>query len=271
MIRAEHVLFLGALGALLGIAACDSGGATTTDPCPKGICGSGGDTGSGAGGPGGAGAGGTGQGGTPTTTGTAGCVEAWSCTPWETNGADNNGTRTCTDANGCGTVNNKPAEMATLPALDLEYYKCNIEPIFNRGCSQLGCHGTEQGRAFRTYARGRLRVTGETWTEPGCSNPGSQFASEKCIGSIECGCWTLPHSAKEWQRNYDAARGFGLDAAGDPIPAGMVDSSELIAQPIAGGKAHAGVHLFKSGDADHVKLQQWLSGATLGVACITDN
>jgi hypothetical protein len=193
------------------------------------------------------------------------------CTPWETNGTDDTGTRTCTDANNCGSTTNKPAESAALPALDLDYYKCNVEPIFNRGCAQLGCHGTEQGRAFRTYARGRLRVTGEVWTEPGCLKAGTMFSSETCIGSIECGCWTLPHSAKEWQRNYDAARGFALDAQGSPIPAGMEDTSELLAQPKVGGKAHAGVHLFKEGDPDYVTLKQWLSGAKLGMACVTDN
>lgn len=269
MFRASIALFtLGALGAGLALVSCDSGETGTTDPCPQGICGSGGNTGGGGDGPGGGGPGGNGQGG---TTSSGSCVEAWTCTPWETNGMDDNGTRTCTDANGCGTTNNKPAESAVLPKLDLEYYKCKVEPIFNRGCAQLGCHGTEQGRAFRTYARGRLRITGETWSEPGCLNPGKPVPSESCIGSIECACWTLPHSAKEWQRNYDSARGFGLNEKGDPIPAGMEDSSELIAQPITGGKAHAGVHLFKAGDPDHVTLQQWLSGAKLGMTCVTDN
>jgi hypothetical protein len=218
------------------------------------------------------GTGGSGQGGQGGGQGgSSSCVEAWVCSSWETSGSDNNGTRTCTDANNCGTTSNKPAETASLPALDLDYYKCNVEPIFNRGCAHLGCHGTEQGRAFRTYARGRLRVTGETWIEPGCLKAGTPIPSEQCIGSIECACWTLPHSAKEWQRNYDAARGFALDSKGNPIPAGMEDSSELIAQPIVGGKAHANVHLFKGGDPDHVTLKAWLSGAKLGMACNSTN
>jgi hypothetical protein len=81
----------------------------------------------------------------------------------------------------------------------------------------------------------------------------------------------VPHTPNEWQRNFDAARGFGLDAAGQPIPAGMEDTSDLIAQPIVGGKAHAGVHLFKSGDKDHNTLKSWLGGAKLGMACNTTN
>lgn len=257
MRRIGYVLLaLGALGLSLATITCggDDTENATGDPCPQGICGSGG-SGSGGGGQGGAGS----------------CVEAWSCTPWVTNGSDNNGTRTCADLNNCGTTENKPAESAALPALDLDYYKCNVEPIFNRGCAHLGCHGTEQERAFRTYARGRLRITGETWIEPGCLKDGTPFPSEKCIGSIECGCWTLPHSAAEWQRNYDSARGFALDPQGNPIPAGMEDTSELIAQPIVGGKAHANVHLFKAGDPDHTTLKAWLSGAKLGMTCNTTN
>jgi hypothetical protein len=255
------LLALGALGASLAMITCSSEDTNATgDPCPNGICGGGGNTGPA-----------TGPGGTGGSSGSSSCAEAWLCTPWQTNGADDNGTRTCTDINNCGTINNKPAESAMLPKLDLDYYKCNVEPIFNRGCAHQGCHGTEQGRAFRTYARGRLRITGETWTEPGCLKPGTMWPSEECIGSIECRCWTLPHSAAEWQRNYDSARGFALDAKGAPIPAGMEDQSELIAQPIVGGKAHVGVHLFAAGDPDYVTLKEWLSGTALGMPCVTDN
>ena len=52
-----------------------------------------------------------------------------------------------------------PAKITieTLPALDLDYYKCNVHPIFQRGCGQLACHGTDTGHAFRIYTRGRWR------------------------------------------------------------------------------------------------------------------
>lgn len=268
-------LALGALATSLMLTTCSSDNTgSSTDPCPSGICGSGGSAGTSAGNAGtsqGGDAGNAGNAGNAGAAGSSGCVEAWLCTPWETTGSDDNGTRTCTDQNKCGTTSNKPKESATLPALDLDFYKCNVEPIFDRGCALLGCHGTELGRALRTYARGRLRHTGETWIEPGCLKPGTPFQSDVCIGSIECGCFTLPHSDIEWRKNYDAARGFGLDPQGAPIPAGMEDKSELIAQPITGGKAHAGVHLFKSGDADHKTLKDWLSGKKLGMTCTTDN
>ncbi len=221
-------------------------------------------------------------GGSSTSTGTGGsssgpssssggCTELWTCTPWQTDGTSDAATRVCTDQNSCGTTANKPVESATLPALDLEYYKCNVEPIFDRGCSQLACHGTETGRSFRVYARGRLRITGDTLIEPGCLNPGKMVPSENCIGSIECACWTVPHTPNEWRRNYDAARSFALDSQGMPLGAGNEAQSELIAQPVVGGKPHAGVHLFTTGDADYQTLTSWLGGAQLGMTCNTTN
>jgi hypothetical protein len=183
----------------------------------------------------------------------------------------NDGTRTCTDLNNCGTAANKPSETAVLPALDLDFYKCNVEPILDRGCAQLACHGTETGRALRTYARGRHRHAGEMLLETGCNKPGTMVPSENCEGGIECACWTAPHTTMEWQMNFDAARGFGLDSKGTPIPAGQEDTSELISQPIVGGKAHAGIKLFASGDPDHQTIKDWLSGKKLGMACTTTN
>jgi hypothetical protein len=264
---------------------CKNGICTTPDGNSGGNTSNGGGNGSGASGTGangsgasgtganGSGASGTGASGGAGNGGTSGaCVEQWLCSSWETDGASDAATRTCTDSNNCGTTTSKPSETATLPTLDLNYYKCNVEPIMNRKCSMLGCHGKEQGRAFRTYARGRLRITGELITDSGngCLKQGQSFPSESCIGSIECRCFSEPHTATEWRRNYDSARGFALDAQGNAIPAGQEDDSELIAQPIVGGKAHAGVHLFSANDADHLTIKDWLAGATLG-SCTTNN
>jgi hypothetical protein len=141
----------------------------------------------------------------------------------------------------------------------------------DRSCAQLACHGTETDRALRIYARGRLRVTGETFVEPGCLMAGTPHPSEECIGSIECRCWTLPHTASEWRRNYDSARGFGLAADGSPLAAGSEASSELIQQPlIGGGYAHAGIHMFADGSPEYLTLLRWLQGATLAT-CTTRN
>lgn len=264
---------LGGLICVAGIVSCGTENNNgTTGTCPNGLCGAGGNGGdtasssassnntssSNSGSSSGAG-------------GSMGCVEAWLCSPWQTNGGGNDGTRTCTDLNNCGTTNAKPSETAVLPALDLDFYKCKVEPILDRGCAQLACHGTETGRALRVYARGRHRISGEMLLETGCLKPGTMVPTDNCEGCIECACWTAPHTATEWQRNFDAARGFGLDSKGTAIPAGQEDTSELISQPIVGGKAHAGIKLFASGDADHTTLKQWLSGAKLGMVCNSTN
>jgi hypothetical protein len=245
-------------------------GGTVGDAGDTSSGGTGGNAGGGKGGSAGATGGKAGSGGKGGSAGAGSCVEAWVCSSWETDGSSDDATRTCTDQNDCGTSAQKPTEAETLPALDMNFYKCNVEPIMNRKCSMLGCHGTEQGRALRLYARGRLRITGEMLTDSlnSCLSQGMSFPSESCTGSIECRCYFEPHTQTEWQRNFDSARGFALDAAGDPIAA--PDDSELIAQPIVGGKAHAGIHLFRRDDADHDKLRRWLSGETLAT-CNTNN
>ena len=190
------------------------------------------------------------------------CAENWACTAYMTTNGSNLATRTCTDKNSCGTSLLKPSESVTLPTLDQNFYRCNVQPILDNKCSMLGCHGSD-ARALRTYSRGRFRNT-ETVTETGCLMAGTKVPLDpNCIGSIECICWTGRLTSTEWQRNYDSARAFALDANGVQIAAGMEDKSELIAQPIVGGRAHTNVHLFRSGDPEHTTLKQWLSGATL--------
>jgi hypothetical protein len=199
--------------------------------------------------------------GTTTTTGGGDCgAEQWVCGSWTTNGGDD-ATRVCVDQANAGTTNCKPAESVTLPALDENYFRCNVEPILDHKCSQLGCHGQEEGRALRTYARGRLRALGATLSDPVYCQ-GQASPSEECIGSVSCGC-KAGHTEVEWRRNYDSARAFALDVSLAPIAAGQEDTSELIAQPIVGGKAHAGIHLFRQGDPDHTTLAAWLGGASL--------
>lgn len=226
------------------LSACDDGTAATTDPCPKGICGSGGSS------------------STSSTGGSGGCVEAWTCTPWVA-GDDGMYSRTCTDASACGTELSKPPEgPIALPDLDMEYYKCNVEPIFDRSCSMLGCHGAEKGRAFKVYARGRLRNDEVVSQVPSCPiGPQTINLADEGTGTVMCIGWS-PHTQAEWEANYNNARSFmvGLD---DP------EASELLTQPKVGGKAHAGVHLFAKGDADYEAISSWLGGAKLGQACDT--
>jgi hypothetical protein len=168
------------------------------------------------------------------------------------------GHRTCVDSMNCNPPNGMPATTAMLPHLDVNFFECNVEPILDKKCGMLGCHGTETGRALRVYAKARLRHAGETLVHTsGC--PGSA-SSASCDGSNSCPC-DAPHTATEWQRNYDAARGFALDAMGNAIA--DEHTSDLIQQPVTGGKSHAGIHLFNATDPEDATLFSWLTGATL--------
>jgi hypothetical protein len=229
--------------ACLALAGCAPGDdPQKADPCPNGLCGPGGTT-----------SGGTG-------TGSGGCVEAWTCTPWQ-QGSDGLYSRTCTDENSCGTTAAKPPEgPIALPELDKAYYMCRVEPIFDRGCAMIGCHGAEVGRAFKVYARGRLRNNEQVAQVSSCPiGPQEINLADEGTGTVMCIGWS-PHTEAEWQQNYDNARSFmiGID---DP------EQSELLTQPVIGGKAHTGVHLFAKTDPDYQTIKAWLSGEALGGPC----
>jgi hypothetical protein len=235
------------------LVAC-SEASTKDNPCPQGICTNGGDD---AGGGGGDGAKGGDDGGG------GGCKEAWQCGPWQKQ-QDGSYTRTCTDTNHCGTTSNKPSEgPVNLPDLDMNFYKCKVEPIVDRGCAFMNCHGTETGRAYKVYARGRLRRD-QMVPPPGgysCLDNGATVPLKQGIGTDMCEGW-FSHTTEEWQSNYDNARFFMVG-----LQPSQADQSDMIAQPMYGGKAHAGVHLFKQGDAEYQTLHDWLSGAGKLASC----
>lgn len=247
MQRRNNLALVAAAALAAALAACGNGGHGTTS-------GTGGGSSMGTGGTGGA----------TTTTSSGPCTEAWICTPWETDGTGDMGTRTCTDSNACGTTDDKPLEAVTLPALDLDYFKCQVHPILALKCSMLGCHGTEQGRAFRDYARGRKRLAGQMLSNPSCGS--GSTPSDGCDGANQCLC-AAPLTDAEWRKNYDAARGFALDVTGKSFPKAQMDKSDLLAQPVVSGKAHAGIHLFKKNDAEYAVVKNWLTGTKLGMAC----
>ncbi|MFT3767441.1 MAG: hypothetical protein QM820_18465 [Minicystis sp.] len=234
----------------LAIAACGKGGSSTT-----------GSTG-GAGGLGGSG--GSGAGTTTSSTSSGPCTEAWACTPWETDGESDAATRTCVDQSHCGTTANKPLESATLPALDVDWFKCNVQPILVKKCAMLGCHGAEQGRGLRVYARGRKRLAGQLLANPSCGD--GSTPSEGCDGSTACLC-AAPLTPAEVRKNFDAVRGFAMDSLGKLILSTKADKSELLAQPVVGGKTHADVHLFNKNDAEYAYIKNWITGSKLGMTC----
>lgn len=191
------------------------------------------------------------------------CAESWECTTWEAPPGSDQATRTCTDRNEVGTTECKPGEgPVTLPALDLDYYKCRVAPVVQRGCSMMGCHGTDTGRPYRTYARGRLR-NDQIVDRTGTCIPatGQVNLQEAGTATVMCEGW-LPHTAEEWKKNFDSARSFMLGVT-DPA------DSDLLLMPVVGGKPHIEIKLFRETDADYQTIRDWLGGATLGQTCNT--
>jgi len=262
-----------AIGAVVATIALVCGGAACSDPkdgerCTMGICSSGGGSGGaggdggtsgGTGGAGGTSAGGTGgsggaggtSGGTSGGTGGAGGTsggaggtgvmtgECWECTPWVAD-CDTPGeaARTCSRIDGCTSDEPEPSLTQALPGLDENYFRCNVQPIYDRLCSQLGCHGTEE-RPLRIYARVKWRIKE---SRRGTHN-----------GDGVDGLTDL-----EWCRNFDGSRAFATDVTTD---------SQLLTQPLdpgEGGLAHAGYTLFPDDqDAGYQTIRDWLDGATL--------
>jgi hypothetical protein len=191
------------------------------------------------------------------------CRESWTCSTWEAPAGSNMATRVCTDKNMRGTTECKPSEGPTaLPALDMEMFKCDVQPIFQRDCSMMGCHGTNTGRPFRTYARGRLR-NDEIVNRVGTCIPatGQVNLFDAATGTIMCEGW-LPHTATEWKKNFDSARSFMLDVT-------KPDDSLMLRMPTVGGLPHIDIKLFTTADPAYATIKSWLGGAQRASTCNT--
>jgi hypothetical protein len=190
------------------------------------------------------------------------CRERWVCSSWEAPPGSDEATRTCVDENQVGTTACKPDEgPVTLPALDLDFYRCRVSPIVQRGCAMMGCHGTDAGRAYRIYARGRLRNDQIVERTGSCiPQTGQVNLQEAGSGTVMCEGW-LPHTAEEWKKNFDSARSFMLGVA---VP----EDSLLLREPVVGGLPHVEVKLFTTADPDYLTIRDWLGGATLA-GCTT--
>ncbi|MBI2894305.1 MAG: hypothetical protein HYY06_12200 [Deltaproteobacteria bacterium] len=181
------------------------------------------------------------------------CNEDWFCGPWEASAGSDEATRSCVDRNETGTSECKPPTgPVTLPELDMAFFRCEVEPILDRGCSMMGCHGTN--RPLRVFSRGRLRNSEVVQRVDSCLKRGEVDLAEAGSATVMCEGW-LPHTDAEWKKNFDSARAF-LMGVGSP------EDSELLRQPVVGGMPHEGVHLFDRGDADYQTILEWLGGAT---------
>lgn len=168
-----------------------------------------------------------------------GCIPNWECTAWEAPCGSDMAMRECTDANACGSDLGRPALTQMLPALDENFFRCRVQPVFDLACSQLACHGSDE-RPLRIYGRSRYRI------------------DENARGKHGDG-GADPLTDEEWCRNFDSARGFFTEDT---------DESELLSQPLdplRGGLEHVGVRIYAStSEADYQVLRDWLTGASLG-------
>lgn len=191
-----------------------------------------------------------------------GCTESWTCSYWQpTDGGT--AVRTCADLNGCGTTTSRPNQgPIALPALDLNFYKCNVQPVLARSCAMVGCHGTlSPDRPLRVFARGRQRnneIVPYTPSTYGCGT-GSTVNINLAIeasGTASCPA-KVKLTGTEWALNFDNQRAFALGISSP-------DSSELLAQPTRGTAfTHAGIKPWTVSSAEYQMVRSWLNGQTL--------
>lgn len=127
--------------------------------------------------------------------------------------------------------------------LDEHFFRCRVQPVLERSCATLECHGSEQ-RPLRVFARNRLRLD----ADPVQLN--------------------LPMRDDELQANFDSAASFAGTPASD---------SFLVRKPLdedAGGYLHRGRELHRSGDVfgetdndDYQTLLAWVVGDTENPTC----
>ncbi len=132
----------------------------------------------------------------------------------------------------------------SLPTLDVDYFRCEVQPVLAARCGFFACHGSAT-RPFRVYARNRLRF--------------DVAASER----------ETPLRPAELAFNYESARAF----AGDPRRPSL-----LLLKPLEedeGGFVHAGATLYgrgdvflDAGDPGYTRLADWIGGATAPAACV---
>lgn len=135
----------------------------------------------------------------------------------------------------CDTATETPPAVTHL---DLGYYQCQVQPIFDRSCAFTACHG-DPGRALFTYSASKRRLV-----------------EEELIGE--------PLTDKELCSNYYRASVFVT-----PNP----KESQLITKPETldgyASQYHAGNYLFGEGDPEALCLQAWMEGASQPVGTST--
>ena len=136
-------------------------------------------------------------------------------------------------------VDNPPFDVE----VDEAFFRCRVEPVLDRSCSALACHGDAR-RPFHVFTRNRLRL---------------RSADERL---------DRPLTSAEVAANYDNARFFLAEAAED---------SWLLKKPLAqdaGGWFHLGAHLYgdediwiATDDPEYQTVLDWARGASEDPSC----
>jgi hypothetical protein len=141
-----------------------------------------------------------------------------------------------------GCVQEGLEQAQPAPALDAEFFRCNVQPVLAARCSFAACHGSNQ-RPLRVFAVQRMRLE-VPWT-----------------------AMTTPLTADELAANYRSAIGFAADG----------DAALLLRKPLdvtAGGSYHEGRELYGGDDVflaeedpGYQLLRRWIDGETAAAGC----
>ncbi|MFH1587302.1 MAG: polysaccharide lyase, partial [Candidatus Diapherotrites archaeon] len=120
------------------------------------------------------------------------CTESWSCTTWSSC-VNNQQTRTCTDANDCGTTNNKPAELqsCSLPGEGV-IFEDNFDGWHEIDTDYPGvlCDGNDNIELCRPEGSEWCGFSPYSWSDYGLPDSqvksnGGRFGSNSLVSNIE--------------------------------------------------------------------------------------
>lgn len=123
-------------------------------------------------------------------------------------------------------------------SLDVGYYECQVQPLFDRSCAFTSCHG-DPGRALFVFSMSKTRIV-ET-----------ELIGEKLTD-------------KELCANFYRAAAF---ATPDPAESQLITKPETLDGE--GSQFHAGNYLFTPGAPEAECLVQWMRGEVQEVATST--
>jgi len=124
-----------------------------------------------------------------------------------------------------GCVENETGEP--LPALDLAYFECGVQPLLDRDCSFPACHG-DPGRPLFTYSTSKTRS----------------------LGDLLRGA---PLTDYELCSNFISARNFAASTPSQLLTKPMIRAGE-------GSLHHVGAYFFAADSIEAECLSGWLAG-----------